>query len=385
MFRINPLKTYREEKFVSINKARASVRTNLITISQPYVITKKDVNFDSNCLSSTGVDNTAKTRRPQPRSNTKNDKVPSASKSSCIKNKEVEVEEHHRNLLLSKNQTHMSSKCNNIRLAIQNDKSEVVCAMYKQCLITSNHDVCVLNYVNDMNSRAINKNANVSNVANQKKRSKERLALPKPSKPRSCLSSKGDNVCASNPQEPISKRFPNLTFSLEGNSKMFMVLRLGMLKAHDRKSEASQKYHLEVSGNRLLKFKYHKEYLCPSCKQGKSKKASHPPKPVPCSKQRLHLLHMDLCGPMRVESINGKRYVLVIMDDYSRYTWVHFLRTKDEAPDEIKTFLKKITVLLQAPVIIVRIDNVTEFKNQVLQEYFKSVGISHQSSSVRTS
>ncbi|GKD66653.1 retrovirus-related pol polyprotein from transposon TNT 1-94 [Tanacetum coccineum] len=135
----------------------------------------------------------------------------------------------------------------------------------------------------------------------------------------------------------------------------------------------------------LLKFKYHKEYLCPSCEQGKSKKASHPPKPVPSSKQRLHLLHMDLCGPMRVESINGKRYVLVIMDDYSRYTWVHFLRSKDEAPDEIKTFLKKITVLLQAPVIIVRIDNVTEFKNQVLQEYFKSVGISHQSSSVRTS
>ncbi|GJT52577.1 retrovirus-related pol polyprotein from transposon TNT 1-94 [Tanacetum coccineum] len=61
---------------------------------------------------------------------------------------------------------------------------------------------------------------------------------------------------------------------------------------------------------------------------------------------------MDLCGPMRIASINGKRYVLVIMDDYSRYTWVLFLRSKDEARKEIKTFLKKITVLLQAPVII---------------------------------
>ncbi|GKD82953.1 retrovirus-related pol polyprotein from transposon TNT 1-94, partial [Tanacetum coccineum] len=61
---------------------------------------------------------------------------------------------------------------------------------------------------------------------------------------------------------------------------------------------------------------------------------------------------MDLCGPMRVESINEKRYVLVIVDDYSRYAWVHFLRSKDEAPEEIKTFLKKIVVLLQAPVII---------------------------------
>ncbi|GJY87549.1 putative ribonuclease H-like domain-containing protein [Tanacetum coccineum] len=93
---------------------------------------------------------------------------------------------------------------------------------------------------------------------------------------------------------------------------------------------------------------------------------------------------MDLCGPMRIASINGKRYVLVIVDDYSRYTWVHFLRSKDEAPEVIKTFLKRITVLLQSPVIIIRTDNGTEFKNQILKEYFDSVGISHQASSVRT-
>nr|GEY59025.1 retrovirus-related Pol polyprotein from transposon TNT 1-94 [Tanacetum cinerariifolium] len=119
----------------------------------------------------------------------------------------------------------------------------------------------------------------------------------------------------------------------------------------------------------LPKFKYHKEHLCPSCEQGKTKRASHPPKPVPNSRQRLHLLHMDLCGPMRIASINGKRYVLVIVDDYSRYTWVHFLRSKDKTPEVIKTFLKGITVLLQSPVIIIRTDNGTEFKNQVLKEY----------------
>nr|GFB64364.1 Gag-Pol polyprotein [Tanacetum cinerariifolium] len=71
----------------------------------------------------------------------------------------------------------------------------------------------------------------------------------------------------------------------------------------------------------LPKFKYHKEHFCPSCEQGKSKRASHPPKLVLNSRQRLHLLHMDLCGPMRIASINGKRYVLVIVDDYSRFTW----------------------------------------------------------------
>nr|GEV00213.1 putative ribonuclease H-like domain-containing protein [Tanacetum cinerariifolium] len=137
-----------------------------------------------------------------------------------------------------------------------------------------------------------------------------------------------------------------------------------------------------VSG--LPKFKYNKEHLCPSCEQGKSKRASHPPKSVSNSRQRLHLLHIDLCGPMRIDSINGKRYVLVIVDDYSRYTWVHFLRSKDEAPEVIKTFLKRIIVLLQSPIIIIRTDNGIEFKNKVLKEYFDYVGISHQMSSVRT-
>nr|GEV06361.1 retrotransposon protein, putative, Ty1-copia subclass [Tanacetum cinerariifolium] len=88
---------------------------------------------------------------------------------------------------------------------------------------------------------------------------------------------------------------------------------------------------------------------------------------------------MDLCGLIIVESINRKRYVLGIVDDYSRYTWVHFLRSNDEAPEVTKTFLNKIQVLLQAQVIIVRTDNDIEFKNQVLKEYFDSVGISYQS------
>nr|GEY77501.1 hypothetical protein [Tanacetum cinerariifolium] len=100
--------------------------------------------------------------------------------------------------------------------------------------------------------------------------------------------------------------------------------------------------------------------------------------------ERLHLLHTDLCGPMRVASINGKRYVLVIVDDYSRYTWVHFLITKYETPEVIKNFLKKIYVRLQAPVIIVHTDNGTKFKNQVLKEYFDSVGITHENSAAKT-
>nr|GEW26325.1 Gag-Pol polyprotein [Tanacetum cinerariifolium] len=127
-----------------------------------------------------------------------------------------------------------------------------------------------------------------------------------------------------------------------------------------------------------------KNIFVPLVRKEKSKRASHPPKPVPNSKQRVHLLHMDLCGPMRVASINRKRYVLVIVDDYSRYTWVYFLRTKDETPEVIKNFLKKIFVRLQAPVIIVCTDNRTEFKNHVLKEYFDSVGITHETSAAKT-
>nr|GEX20224.1 hypothetical protein [Tanacetum cinerariifolium] len=107
MFRINPFKTFREEKHVP-NTVSASNRTKPITVSQPPIITNKYVNSGLNGLSSTGVDNT-KTRRPQPSSNTKNDRVPSASKSSRSKNKEAELEEHHRNLLLYKNNKHISS------------------------------------------------------------------------------------------------------------------------------------------------------------------------------------------------------------------------------------------------------------------------------------
>nr|GFC56408.1 retrovirus-related Pol polyprotein from transposon TNT 1-94 [Tanacetum cinerariifolium] len=83
----------------------------------------------------------------------------------------------------------------------------------------------------------------------------------------------------------------------------------------------------------LPKLKFVKDHLCSSCELGKAKRKSFHSKSTPSSKRRLHLLHIDLCGPMCVASINGKRYMLVIVDDYSRYTWTHFLRSKDETPE----------------------------------------------------
>ncbi|GKD98809.1 integrase, catalytic region, zinc finger, CCHC-type containing protein [Tanacetum coccineum] len=89
----------------------------------------------------------------------------------------------------------------------------------------------------------------------------------------------------------------------------------------------------------LPKFIYEKDHLCSAFERGKRKKASHPPKLVPSDHSKLELIHMDLCGPMRVASINGKKYILVIVDDYSQYTWVYFLHSKDETPDIIKKFI----------------------------------------------
>nr|GEW53590.1 putative ribonuclease H-like domain-containing protein [Tanacetum cinerariifolium] len=185
MFKINPSQMPRVD-LVPNKQSSASIRTNQITNSQRHVIVKENISSNTVTASSTRLVHTARTRRPQPKGNTRNARVPSASKSSEVK-KNVNVEDHRRTLLLSKNQKTI-------------------------------------------------------------------------------------------------------------------------------------------------------------------KRASHPPKSVPNSKQRLHLLHMDLGGPMRVASINGKRYVLVIVDDYSRYTWVHFLKTKDETPEE----------------------------------YFDSVGITHETSAAKT-
>nr|GFA78943.1 hypothetical protein [Tanacetum cinerariifolium] len=95
MFKINLFTTSREEKHVPNKPLRTSVRIKPVTISPPGVIYKKTVNSDSNGSSSIGVNNTAKTRRPQPRSNTKNDRFLSTSKRSGMKIKEVDVEEHH--------------------------------------------------------------------------------------------------------------------------------------------------------------------------------------------------------------------------------------------------------------------------------------------------
>nr|GEU48552.1 putative ribonuclease H-like domain-containing protein [Tanacetum cinerariifolium] len=106
----------------------------------------------------------------------------------------------------------------------------------------------------------------------------------------------------------------------------------------------------------LPKLKFEKDHLCSACEMEKSKKKCYKPKSKDTNQEKLYLLHMDLCGPMRVKSVNGKKYILVIVDDYSRFTWVKCLKSKDEAQDFIIKFLKmiqvRLKVLVRPPAVI---------------------------------
>nr|GFB15885.1 retrovirus-related Pol polyprotein from transposon TNT 1-94 [Tanacetum cinerariifolium] len=112
----------------------------------------------------------------------------------------------------------------------------------------------------------------------------------------------------------------------------------------------------------LPKLKFEKDHLCSACAMGKSTKKTHKPKSKDTNQEKLYLVHMDPCGPMRVKSINGKKYILVIVDDYSRFTWVR----------------------LKVPVYRIRTNNGTEFVNHTLQDYYKEVGISYETSVARS-
>nr|GEU29655.1 hypothetical protein [Tanacetum cinerariifolium] len=403
MFRINPFKTSREEKHVS-NNIRASARTKPINVLQPRVFTKKDVIFDSNGLSSTGIDNT-KTRRPQPRSNIKNDRVPSASKSktSCGKKQKANVS------IKEKQKNHQPK---------------------------------------------VKKPKKVGFI--------ERLATPKPSKPRFLLRwsptgrlfdqkgkivdssesesqsdcSTGDNICLWCVDSDCSKQMTenlklliNFVWKFMGTvrfrndhvatimgfgdlqwgniliTRAYFVKRLGHnlfsvgqfcdsdLEVAFRRNACFVR-NLEgvdlLKGDRstnLYTINLHEmAYASPICLMARASSTKswlwH---------QRLSHLNFDTINDLArndiVSSLPKFKYHkehLCPSYDYSRYTWVHFLKSKDEAPKVIKTFLKRINVLLQSPVIIIRTDNETKFKNQVLKEYFDCVGISHQMSSIPT-
>ncbi|GJY34673.1 putative ribonuclease H-like domain-containing protein [Tanacetum coccineum] len=114
---------------------------------------------------------------------------------------------------------------------------------------------------------------------------------------------------------------------------------------------------------------FQNDHTCVACQKGKQHKASCKAKSVSSISQPLQLLHMDLFGPTSVRSINHKTYCLVITDDFSRFSWVFFLRTKDETSGILKDFIRQIENQLNQKVKTIRCDNGTEFKNRDIIEF----------------
>ncbi|GJT50220.1 retrovirus-related pol polyprotein from transposon TNT 1-94 [Tanacetum coccineum] len=155
--------------------------------------------------------------------------------------------------------------------------------------------------------------------------------------------------------------------------------RLGHANMHLIQSLASKEL---VRNLPKLKFDQH---FCDACKIGKQAHVSHKAKNIVSTTRCLELLHMDLFGPSAVRSYGGNRYTLVIVDDYSRYTWTRFLKNKTEAFDQFEIFSKKIQNQLGCTIVSIRTDHGREFDNEVqFGEFCNANGITHNFSAPRT-
>ncbi|GJY76917.1 retrovirus-related pol polyprotein from transposon TNT 1-94, partial [Tanacetum coccineum] len=416
-------------------------------------------------LSSTGVKPSTSASGSQPSGNTKKDKIRQIQSSTQMN----KVEAHPRKVKSSfKNKDYVvqpkgtahvhHSKCN--------VNSELKCVKCNCCMLSDNHDLCVLNFINNVNARKESKlltKVQREKFGNQQERISTTTEVPrrkppalenetpepvvtlvysrKPRKSKTNIPISKSKVLKSvfaNKKEPNKSwgskvsDVPSSSLDECRSSKLFsemitwqrywvmmiiiwnvMISRVYYVEGlgHnlfsvgqfcDSNLEVTFRQHtffirnLEgvdlLTGSRgnnlytlsledmmasspicllhslvrgLPKLKFEKDHLCSACAMGKSKKKPHKPKSEDTNKEKLYLLHMDLCGPMRVASVNGKK-------------------SKDEAPDFIIKFLKMIQVRLQVTVQRIRTDNITEFVNQTLREYYKKIGISHETSVVRS-
>ncbi|GKB65360.1 retrovirus-related pol polyprotein from transposon TNT 1-94, partial [Tanacetum coccineum] len=357
--------------------------------------------------------------RSQPSGNTKKDKIRQTS-SSTQKNK---VEAHPRKVkssLKNKDCVVQPKRTTHVQHSKLNANSKLKCVKCNGCMLSDNHDLCVIEFINNVNARKKSKSDKKSLETNKKGVYKYWIHLetywkptalenetPKPvgtlvylRKPRKSQTNVPvsiskvvqivlwylDSGCSKHMTRDrsqltnfVNKFLGTIKFGNDhmtkilgygdyqiGNvtiSRVYYVKGLGhnlfsVGQFCDSNLEVAFRQHtcfiqnLEdtVLFRGLLKLKFEKDHLCSACAMGKSKKKLHKPKSEDTNQEKLYLLHMDLYVPMHVASINGKKYILVFVDDYSRFTWVNFLRSKDEAPDFIIKFLKIIQARLKVPI-----------------------------------
>ncbi|GKA42319.1 retrovirus-related pol polyprotein from transposon TNT 1-94 [Tanacetum coccineum] len=321
---------------------------------------------------------------------------------SQVKFKKTAAEDHQRISSIS-NKTKYVTACNN-SLKSRTSNVNDVCATYGKCVFNSNYDACISKFLNDMNARTkkpkvvpinlVQGNVTINRVYYVKGLNhnlfsvgqfgdadlevvfwKSTCFVRDPQRNDLLTGNHGSDLYTISLQETTSST-PICFMDKASPTQAWLWHRILSHLNFDYINLLSKK-DIVI---RLPKLKYVKDQLCSSCEVSKEKRSSFNTKVVPSLKGRLNLLHMDLCGLMRVASINGKKYILVIVDDYSRYTWTQFLRSNDETPEVLKHFRKMIQQNLQAQVIFVRIDRGTEFLNKTLHAYFKEEGIEHQTS-----
>ncbi|GJS42077.1 retrovirus-related pol polyprotein from transposon TNT 1-94 [Tanacetum coccineum] len=331
----------------------------------------------------------------QPSGKSKKDKI-QQTPSSTQKNK---IEAHSRKVkssLKNKDCVVAPKGTANVQHSNLNANSELKCVKCNGCMLSDNHDLCVLDFIINVNARVKSKSVKKSSKRKVWKPTRKvftnigyiwrptgrtftivgnacpltrittttEVPLRKPTaidnetpkpvvtlvysrKPRksktNVLASKSKVLKSvpANKKEPIQS-WGSIVFDVPSSSL-----------DECRSSKLLSARHGLVRG--LPKLKFEKDHLCSACAMGKSKKKPHKPKSKDTNQEKLYLLHIDLCGPIRVVSVNGNKYILIIVDDYSRFTWV-----------KIKT------------------DNGTEFVNQTLHEYYEKVGISHEISVARS-
>ncbi|GJT94783.1 retrovirus-related pol polyprotein from transposon TNT 1-94 [Tanacetum coccineum] len=296
-----------------MNKVKRVRFTEPITSSRNTKIAHTS-NLASNkpMLSSTGVKQSTSASGSQPSGNTKKDKI-QQTPSSTLKNK---VEAHPRKVkssLKNKDCVVAPKGTAHVQHSKLNANYELKCVKCNGCMLSDNHDLCVLDFINNVNARAKSRSV--------KKNSKRKV------------------------WKPTRKVFTNIGYIWRPTGRTFTIV--GNACPLTRITTTTE---VPLRKSSALDNKTPK----PVITLGKSMKKPHKPKSEDTNQEKLYLLHMDLCGPMRVASVNGKKYILMIQ------------------------------VQLKETVRRIRTDNGTEFVNQTLREYYEKVGISHETSVARS-
>jgi transposase InsO family protein len=134
----------------------------------------------------------------------------------------------------------------------------------------------------------------------------------------------------------------------------------------------------------LTNIVFEKDRLCSACQAEKQVGAHHPAKNFLSSSRPLKLLHMDLFGPIAYISIDCNKYGLVIVDEFSCFTWVFFLQDKSEAKEVVKKFIRRVQNEFELKVKNIRSDNDSEFRNTQVEEFLDEEGIKHELSAPYT-